>query len=253
MKNSPVPILALAAALLACSAGLCVTGKAAEPDKIRVLLVHGGHDFETNQFFAMFRANREIAFTVVQHPAAQAWFNAERAKEYDVLVFYDMWQEISDEAKAGLMAVLESGKGLVALHHCLASFPKWDEYSRIIGGKYHASKWKRGDAEMPASTYKHDVHIDVRIADPGHPVTRGLKDFVILDEIYGGFEVKPESHVLLTTDTAGSGREIAWSKTYRGARVVYLQLGHDHHAYENPNYRQLVSQAITWVARRDGL
>jgi type 1 glutamine amidotransferase len=31
---------------------------------------------------------------------------------------------------------------------------------------------------------------------------------------------------------------------------VYLQLGHDHWAYENPNYRELVARAIRWVARR---
>lgn len=250
MRHSPIPTLALAAALLTCSTGLGVAGDATDAGKLRVLLVHGGHDFETNQFFAMFRANRDIDFKVVQHPAVQAWFNPDRAREYDVLVFYDMWQEITNEAKEGLTAVLNSGKGLVALHHCLASFPKWEEYARIIGGRYHAGKWTRNGVEMPASTYQHDVQMNVRIADKEHPVTRGLKDFTILDEIYGGFEVKPESHVLLTTDTPGSGRDIAWCKTYGDARVVYIQLGHDHHAYENPNYRQLVGKAIQWVARR---
>ena len=41
---------------------------------------------------------------------------------------------------------------------------------------------------------------------------------------------------------------IGWAKTYEAARVVYLQLGHDHFAYENPNYRQLLRQAIRWTA-----
>lgn len=31
----------------------------------------------------------------------------------------------------------QEGKGLVALHHCLASFQDWDEYPKIIGGRYH--------------------------------------------------------------------------------------------------------------------
>ena len=36
----------------------------------------------------------------------------------------------------------------------------------------------------------------------------------------------------------------------RASRVVYLQLSHDHKAYENPNYQKLVAQAIRWTAKR---
>ena len=234
--------------VVGCLPAVLAADAAGGPGKIRVLLVHGGHEFETNQFFAMFRANDDITLTVVQHPKAQEWFKPERAAAYDVLVFYDMWQEISDEAKAGLISVLKQGKGLVALHHCLGSFQKWDEYANIIGGRYHLDNWTHDGKEMPGSTYKHDVDFKVHIADRNHPVTRGLKDFAIHDETYGGFEVKPASHILLTTDEPTSGREIAWSGNYGGARVVYIQLGHDHQAFENPNYSRLVRQAIRWVA-----
>lgn len=240
----------LLAALLSWTAA-AAESEAGATDKIRLLLVHGGHDFETNQFLAMFRANKEVTFTAVEHPKAQAWFTPDRAQEYDVLVFYDMWQNISEEAKAGLTAVLKQGKGLVALHHCMASFPKWDEYANIIGGRYHSDKWMSNGVEKPASTYLHDVDFNVRIADRAHPVTRGLKDFAIHDETYGGFEVKSDSHVLLTTDHPTSGKSIAWSRNHGPARVVYIQLGHDHQAYENSSYRQLVSQAIRWAARRE--
>ncbi|HNU99585.1 MAG TPA: ThuA domain-containing protein [Verrucomicrobiota bacterium] len=44
---------------------------------------------------------------------------------------------------------------------------------------------------------------------------------------------------------------MAWAKTYEAARVVYIQLGHDHLAYENPSFRRLVANAIRWVAKRD--
>jgi hypothetical protein len=40
---------------------------------------------------------------------------------------------------------------------------------------------------------------------------------------------------------------IGWAKTNGLSRWVYVQLGHDHHAYANPHYRQLVQQAIQWV------
>ena len=88
-------------------------------------------------------------------------------------------------------------------------------------------------------------------ADLKHPVTRGVTDFAIHDEVYGGFEVIPQAHVLLTTDEPLNGHNVAWTKTYGAARVVYLQLGHDHQAYENPNYQRLLKQAIRWVAKRN--
>jgi uncharacterized protein len=222
--------------------------EAAELGKTRVLVVHGGHDFQTNQFFQIFRDNQEITFKAVGHPLAHEWFKKEAAKGYDVLVFYDMWQEISEEAKANLVDRLKEGKGLVALHHSLASYQAWDEYSRIIGGKYHLKKWIASGVEKPGSTYKHDVTFAVRVADKNHPVTGGVKDFTILDETYGGFEVAAQNHVLLTTDEPTSSPSLAWARNYEAARVVYIQLGHDQHAYKNPEFRKLVSQAIGWVS-----
>lgn len=220
--------------------------------KTRVLLVYGGHDFETNQFLQVFRDNPKITFRTAIYPQAQEWFRPERAGEYDVLVFYDMWQTISEESKSNLTTLLKGGKPLVALHHTLGAFQKWDEYANIIGGRYHETRWKDAQGnERPKSTYEHDVDFNVHVADTNHAVTRGIKDFKIHDEVYGGFEVKPDSHVLLTTDEPKNGHDLAWCKTYGKARVVYLQLGHDHQAYANPNYRKLVAQAIDWAAHGD--
>jgi type 1 glutamine amidotransferase len=252
MKLLRVPLVA---ALVVGVAGLgalspCLGQTAAAASPIRVLLVHGGHDFETNQFLEVFKANPEVRFEVVHHPQAQARWKADAAA-YDVLVFYDMWQLIDAEAKANLVARLKEGKGLVALHHSLVSYEKWDEYGRIIGGRYHLGKWSKDGVEQPASIFKHGVDFTVRVADPAHPVTRGVHDFAIHDETYGHFEVGPGVHALLTTDEPTSGRVIGWAKTYEAARVVYLQLGHDHAGYENPNYRRLVAQAIRWAAKRD--
>jgi uncharacterized protein len=220
----------------------------AELAKIRVLLVHGGHDFQTNQFMQLFKDNPEITFRAVEHPRAHEWLKQEPARQYDVLVCYDMWQDISDEAKANLISRLKDGKGLVSLHHNLGGYQQWDEYVKIIGGKYQMKKWIDNGVEKPGSTYKHDVTFRVRVADPDHPVTKGVKDFTILDETYGGFQVLPGNHVLLTTEEPTSGPVVAWAKTYEAARVVCIQLGHDQHAYKHPEFRKLVGQAIRWVA-----
>lgn len=223
----------------------------AAAEKIRVLLVTGGHDYQTNQFQAMFAANPAISIQQVTHPKAHEWLKADAAKSYDVIVMYDMWQKISAEAKADFEARLAEGKGLVALHHCLCSYQDWPEYRRIIGGKYLLKKETLDDKECPASTYKHDVAFKVKVEPTGHPITRGLSDFQIHDETYGGVYVNPDSTVLLTTDEPTSTKAVAWTSSYDRTRVAAILLGHDRLAYENPNFRRLVAQAIAWVAKRN--
>ena len=91
--------------------------------KIRVLLVTGGHPFEKEPFFKLFQDNPDITYQAVEHPNAHALLKAEAAKQYDVIVTYDFNQTISEEAKADFVARLKDGKGLVVLHHAIAAYP----------------------------------------------------------------------------------------------------------------------------------
>ena len=231
----------------------------AATDKIRVLLVTGGHAFERPQFFKVFEDNKEITFEAVEHPNPKdknapasdpfaAKVRPDAAKAYDVIVLYDMWQKISDETKADFVALLKGGKGLVVLHHAIANYQEWEEYPKISGARYYLKPTMVNGVEKPRSLWKHDVEMKVRIADPKHPVARGMKDFDIHDESYKGYDIRPEMKPLLTTDQPLNSPTLAWTHTYGKARVVYLQLGHDHFAYENPNFCQLVAQAIRWTA-----
>lgn len=218
----------------------------ATPAKIRVLLITGGHGFEREQFFAMWKSFDDLEVRHVEHPNAHALFKPDAAKQYDVIVLYDMWQPITDEAKADFVNLLKAGKGLVALHHSLVGYQEWDEYAKIIGGKYHL----KPPGDQPASGFKHDVRFTVRIADQKHPVTRGLKDFEIFDETYSNFEVNSDVKPLLTTDEPTSTKTMAWWHEYGKSRVAFIQLGHGPTAYENPNYRRLVIQAVRWAGRK---
>ena len=231
------------------SFSLVSSGQAAE--KIRLLVMTGGHDFDTNQFFQVFKDNPDVTFEAVTHPQALVKLRPESAKNYDVLVLYDLWQKIDDQGKADFVNFLKSGKGLVVLHHAIANYQEWPEYEKIVGGRYYLQKTLVKGVEKPRSIWKHGVDYTIHIADPNHPVTRGVKDFETHDETYGLFDMGPESHPLLTADEPTSAKNIGWAKTYHGARVVFIQLGHDHIAYANPNYRKLVAQAIRWVAHQD--
>jgi type 1 glutamine amidotransferase len=219
--------------------------------KLRVLVVTGGHDFEKEPFFKVFKDNPDITFQAAEHPNAHALLKPDAAAQYDVLVCYDMHQEITDEAKADFVARLKEGKGLVVLHHAIASYQQWPEYWKIIGARYYLQKTMVDGVEKARSAYKHGMHFQVHVADPTHAVTRGVKDFELLDETYRLFDVAPDCHTLLTTEEPESNKVIGWAKTYENARVVYLQSGHDHFAYENPGFQKILRQAIRWTAKRD--
>jgi hypothetical protein len=236
---------------LAGVAWCCGTAGAAEgtAKPIRVLVVTGGHDFEHTEFLDLFRSIPGIEWKEAVQPAANDLYTKEAAAAYDVLVFYDMVQKIGDEQKANLMCLLkEDGKGLVALHHCVASYQDWPEYRQIIGGAYYLNDVVENGAVTHAkSTYDHDQHFRVNIVDGTHPVTLGIKDFDIVDETYGGFDALPDVSPLLRVDYPKSAPVVGWAHPYGKARVVYIQLGHGPTAYTNANYRQLIANAIQWV------
>ncbi len=232
--------------------GLVLAGnvKAADAPKLRVLIITGGHEFERDAFFEVFKSIPDITFIEVQHPKAHEYFTPAKTNSYDVVLLYDLWQDISREAMEDFSNLIKSGKGLVATHHCLASYQAWPEYTRMIGGKYYLQPCKENGQEKPASTYKHDVDLKVHVVDSHHPVTKGLSDFVIHEETYGLYTTLPGMTPLLTTTEPTSSPTLAWYQNYGKARVVYLELGHDHLSYANPNYRTLIRQSILWVAHR---
>lgn len=215
---------------------------------IRILVITGNHTYKVDQFNQMLAGLGEnITYRIAELPEAYDMFLPENRFKYDVLVFYHMWQKITDEQAEVLADCISQGKPLVALHHSICAYDDWPGYINIIGGKYFHKPTIVNGKEYQACSYLHDVHFKVRIVDTNNPVTKGLKDFEIFDETYKGFYVEAGVTPLLTTDDPGSTPVIGWTKEYGKARVVTLQCGHDAPTFENPNFRKLLKQSIEWV------
>jgi len=134
------------------------------------------------------------------HPGA---FTNDFRERTDVLVLYDMLADMADEQKRGnLRNFVDSGKGVVVLHHAICDYNAWPwGYEEVVGGRYLI----RPEGGIPASTFKHDERIRVKVVKK-HPVTDGLSDFIIQDETYKGMWISPKVQILLTTDQRRSGR-----------------------------------------------
>ncbi|MCC6585344.1 MAG: ThuA domain-containing protein [Bryobacterales bacterium] len=208
--------------------------------KVRAMVVVGGHDHDTS-FYGVFEGAPGIKTTVNPHPTA---FRKDMVKAVDVAVLYDLVNEIPADQKAILQGFLESGKGLVVVHHAIADYNSWEWWWReVVGGRY-LLKPLDGQA---ASTFKHDVEMNAKVVAE-HPVVKGIPPFRILDETYKGMWISPKSKVLLRTDEATSDGPLVWISPYEKSRVVYIQLGHGRDAHEHQAFRQLVRNAVLWSA-----
>jgi hypothetical protein len=218
---------------------------------IRVLVITGGHDYKVEQFNRMLSSlEPSITYQIAELPGAYDMFKPENRDKYDVLVFYHMWQKITEEQSTVFADCIRQGKPLVTLHHSICAFDDWPEYWNIIGGKYFHKKTTFKGKEYAPCSYIHDIHFNVKIADSRHPVTAGLKDFPVFDETYKGYYVAEDVTPLLSTDEPTSTPVIGWAKNYGKARVVVLQSGHDVPTFENPNFRRLLKQSIEWVHKK---
>lgn len=213
-----------------------------------VLVVAGGHSFDTLAFLKMFDQFEGVDYDFMLQPEANRIIVCNQAEGYDVLVFYDMWKEIDQEARDAFIEMTRTGKSMLFLHHALVSYQTWPEFESIIGGRYVQPPKDAGVPESALSTYKHDVWIDVEVVDPAHPVTSGMKNFRLFDEVYGNYRVGNHVKPLLETHHPESTKTIAWENTYNNSRIVFIQPGHDSHAFGDENYQRLLYQSIRYLS-----
>jgi type 1 glutamine amidotransferase len=226
------------------------TQPATQPAPIKLLVVTGGHGYQHDPFFQMFKNNHEVVYTEASQgkfTGTATAYDRDDLLSYDVVLLYDFQLNITDAAKKKFLSLFDKGTGLIVLHHALLSYQSWPEYERIAGGSYLLDYKKYPDKVWPASTYQGGVEMKVSVVDKDHPVTAGIQDFELKDELYRGVPTGADIQVLLTTE----GKPLAWARTEKNSRVVTIMLGHGPGSYDNPNFLKLLGNAIRWTAKRN--
>lgn len=212
---------------------------------VRIMLITGGHAFDTLQFFQLFDKMDGVEYEHFNQPEANREIAKGTAKNYDVLVFYDMWNTISQSEKTAYINLTNEGKPFLFLHHSLASYQNWDLFESLIGGKYVEKKV--GVPEDKLSNYEHDVWVYM-IPVRNHPVTKGFGTIKLFDEIYGNIRVSDDVLPLFKSNHPKSSRIIGWENSFNSSKIVYLQPGHDYRSYESEDYKKLLEQTILYLA-----
>ncbi|CAA9306210.1 MAG: hypothetical protein AVDCRST_MAG07-276 [uncultured Frankineae bacterium] len=254
---------------------------------MRVLAVTGGHRVDLEAFLLMVAAACDEVGAVWAHavqPAAQAWLSPAHAGAWDALLLHDLPGLHLErgrppapvgppaEVRAALAGLLDTGVGVVAVHHALAGWPGWEGWATALGGRFHYAPGRLRGVDWPSSGTRLATYRALPVGD--HPVLAGVDAFELDDELYCCPVLVDEVVPLLRTDADLDraafvsayehvlvGREaapdatahppasdlLAWATTAGRSPLVYLQPGDSAATFGLAAYRRLLANALAWV------
>ena len=216
--------------------------------KARILVLTGneypGHKWqETAPLIAKFLAVDPRMTTEVN--ADPAFLASPELDKYDAIVLnYLNWKcpDPGEQAREGLKRFVEGGKGLVIVHNACAAFGEWPEFKKIAGRAWNPNRVHGHD---PRGTFT------VEITAVDHPITRGMKSFETIDELYTCLLTNgPPVEVLAKAKSKVEEKEhpMALVNHYGKGRVFLCVLGHDTTALSVDAVQDLYRRGTAWAA-----
>ena len=216
-------------------------------DKLNVLLLVGGAPYhDTPEHRDILSSVLSAKFDVAMADDAEA-LTPENFAAYDVFANYTSFWVPTDEQCDALVSAVAGGMGIACLHPSSASFYTCPAYLDMIGGHfvYHDPN-KLFTVRMSGYTEKdhwfeeQGIAVDV----PAHPITEGIDDFQIQDELFVIEGDQTKWHVLARAE----GHPVIYTKMWGKGRVCQISLGHDTSALNNPSLQALYVRGVSWAA-----
>jgi len=223
-----------------------MAGLAVQADKVNVVILTGSNNHNWKGTTPVLKQVLEEAGSfdvdVVTDPEK---LTAEVLANYDVIL--SNWNAFgkggvapwSEQLKAAYVDFVRNGGGHVVVHAGSSSFFDWKEYQAI-----GCATWKG------KTGHKHIHEFEVRISDSEHPVTRGLKNFKVTDELWYKPFVQPEAEVLAESfsKTTGKWEPTALAGNFGKGRCFTLLLGHNVENMQSDGFKTLLARGTAWVA-----
>jgi len=241
-KRFSLPTLALGA-LLAFAPAIFAQVPANPPLEwgpgIKVLIVSGGgwHEFD-RWFNKADSATLNAAGITSVHYTENSNTAAIEMPKVDVVIM-SANDPIFDTPpfRKALFDHVGAGKGLILLHSGAWHNWGWPEYDRdLVGGRYSSH-----DGKGPFQ--EHVVR--------QHPVTEGLPEtFGVVDETYHTVAdpAGPGVDVLIEAVRGPTKYASVWVTHNPKGRIVCIALGHDGDTHNQPEFKKLLCNAVTWTA-----
>ena len=220
----------------------------AQPKQIEVLLIAGDdvapyHDWreiseKTREALA---ASDRFDVRVCEDPMILD--SSAALKRYDVIVmtmFHRGTPKMTGQAQENLLNFVKQGKGFYVQHLASASFGKWEAFGKLCG-----RHWVMGTSgHGPRGVF------EAKIANADHPITKGMKNFKIFDELYSKLQGDEPIEVLVSAYSDWSKKEepLVFTTKFGQGRCVHNALGHDFKAILNPSMQKLIRRGVEWAA-----
>ena len=244
----------LAAALAALGATPALAQKKA-PEGAKVLLLSGGqrehHGYREQAMYlaGLLEDTRRYQVTIAEDAAVLEPANLSK---YDIVMMTadrrDPEHKLTEAQQRALLEHVKSGHGFVAIHGADNAAPDWlPEWREMLGGIFSHKGLPDGKTRKGAFT--------VKIVDTASPITSGLKDFPLKDELYYHMQMQPGVEPLATVRHEEQDWPVAWTRVYGSGRVFHTPLGHRDFGpgkddpLRDPNMAKLLVQGIDWVAK----
>jgi len=233
---------------------------------MRALLLMGGPDYHNQPFhFAelagVFAGEARVDLRITTDLAA---LNAVTLAEFDAVINGSTFVQPTPDQVGALIRSIEDGMGFLGIHGGAATFWNSAAYLEMLGSRF----------------LRHDPYkqFEVVIDNREHPITHGVPDFLVEDELYelggnragfaafasgviggvpyegaqaslGGGPLGPDINVLASAE----GHPLLYVRVVGEGRVHYNALGHDEQSLKHPDVRRLYRQGLAWVAGLDDL
>ena len=225
-------------------------------------MISGGplHDFDaTSAALADLLADAAVESTVFDDPHEALVALAQHPDSWDLVTvnclhwpmgserhahLRDRWAfTLTDSEAEAIGRHVRTGGGLLASHTAAICFDGDPRWAATIGATWN---WDRSSHPPQGPAL-----ISVTAAGRIHPLTAGVADFTIVDEIYGFLDQEPDLDALLTSTHGGTVHPVLWARTVGRGRVVTDLLGHDTAAMTQPDHGEILRRAAHWLTAPD--
>ena len=226
----------------------CIAADATQqPAQIRALLITGD-DVSAHPWREISETTRKVLVAsgrfdvkVCEDPLI---LESETAlKAYDVIVFTIYSRRIPmipKQAQENLLNFVKSGKGFFVQHLATASFAKWEEFGKLCGRKWVMRTSGHGPRDV----------FEAKVVNKEHPITAGMSNFKIDDELYAKLQGTGKINVLVEADSDWSKKTepLIFTLRYGKGRTVHNAFGHDGKALMNPSVQKIIVRGVEWAA-----
>lgn len=225
---------------LACVVGL---GRGVEAGPLKVCLLSGSEEYESDKTLAAYKAFLESRYpvqcTLLKAEGTDSLPGLEALDDCDVALFFTRRLTIDSEQLDRVKKYVLAGRPIVAVRTACHGFQNWLEFDKLVlGGNYHGH-------------YRNDLSQRARVVPEakGHPIVQGIGTIASRGSLYKVSPLATDATVLMMSSSPEGNEPAAWTRMFRGGRVFFTSLGAQGD-FENATFLRLLTNALFWASDR---